>query len=118
MYRGRGSEPRCRHARNLFANGEAGGRTGAGGVDDVDRSVFFDEVEIVHQGSVGGHGLCPHAGAAGQQIVHVNLGDQALKSTAEQLLTEGTAKLRPGGIGMFPQEAPEAGEAEGVGEVA
>ena len=78
----------------------------------------MDEGEVLDELAGGFHGLGADAGAAGGEVGELEGGDEFLQGGAEEAAAPGAADFLPAHGLMLGHEAPEAGEGEGVEEVA
>ena len=58
-----------------------------------------------------------HARSAGNQVVRLDLGNQPLQRSAEQLAAEAAAELIPAGAAVFPEKSPQSGKGKRVGQI-
>ena len=92
-------------------------RRRAGRIHHVQLAFALNEVKIVHQRALRRHGLRTHARSAWNQVVRLDLGNQPLQRTAEQLAAETAADLIPARLAVFPEKSPQSGERKRVGQI-
>src|SRR2546430_15478799 len=77
-----------------------------------------NKAKVLHQLTVGRHGLRPHAGAARFQVLPAYLRNQPLKRFAEKSFAERAAQLFPAHALMLRHKPPQAGETQSIAQIA
>lgn len=98
----------------MIADGEGGSGGWAWGIEDVEGVWSLEDVEVLDEGAVGEHGLSADAGAAGEEMVGLDGGDEFLEGLAEAQFAEGAGELGKGHLGVFAEEVPQSWEGECV----
>ena len=103
---------------DFLGNGQRSGGGGAGGVDDMERSGFLDQVEILEKRAVARHGLGTDARTTWGEVLGADFGDEFLEGFGEKLFAERPAAFVPRHRGVAAEEIPEAGEGKNFGSFA
>ena len=73
---------------------------------------FLDQVEILNERAVAGHGLGSDAGTAGHKVLGADFGDKFLEGLGEKGFAEGAAAFVQSHRGVAAEEIPEARKGE------
>jgi hypothetical protein len=73
-------------------------------------SGFLDQVEILEERAVAGHGLGPDATATRGEVLGADFGDEFLEGSGEEEFAEGAPAFIPDHRGVAAEEVPKARE--------
>ena len=95
--------------------GGRGGRTRR--IENVQGVITGHDVKVLHQISLRRHGLGTNASSAGSKVLSLNLWNETLKGLAKALWIQRLGQLGEGHRRVAPQEAPQAREGDGIGQI-
>lgn len=101
----------------MFSDGDAGGGSRTGVVNDVQRVLALYETKVFYKASVSRHRPSTLPGASRQEIVLLHLGRKFLQLGIKPTFARICVQFSQTHFRMFPQRAPQPGEGQSFAEI-